>query len=180
MPVFPSVEWFDAIKNIVKNDPAFRQHGTVDANVGVKVEHKVYEIKFEAFECTGVREASENDLRDMDFWLELPYDQWKDMLTNIRQHGAADLSHTMNTIDLNTPDGAGIPIEQRNAKEVTHVGGAQLAATGALIWNPAFDVTPHHFISGIITERGIFRAPYLESLRAAFEAEPAVDAHSGY
>ena len=89
MPVFPSVEWFDAIKNIVNNDPAFRQLGTVDATVGVKVEHKVYEIKFEAFECTGVREASENDLRDMDFWLELPYDQWKDMLTNIRQHGAA-------------------------------------------------------------------------------------------
>ena len=105
MPVFPSVEWFDAIKNIVNNDPAFRQLGTVDATVGVKVEHKIYELKFEAFECTGVREAREQDLRDMDFWLELPYDQWKDMLTNIRTNGAADLSHTMNTIDLNTPEG---------------------------------------------------------------------------
>ena len=49
MPVFPSVEWFDAIKNIVNNDPAFRQLGTVDATVGVKVEHKIYELKFEAF-----------------------------------------------------------------------------------------------------------------------------------
>src|SRR5439155_1320681 len=87
MPVFPSVEWFDAIKNIVNNDPAFRQLGTFDATMGVKVEHKIYELKFEAFECTGVREGGENDLRDMDFWLELPYDQWKDMLTNIRQHG---------------------------------------------------------------------------------------------
>ena len=80
----------------------------------------------------------------------------------------------LSTIDLNTPDGSRIPIEERNAKEVTHMGGTQLAASGALIWNPAFDVTPHRFINGIITERGIFRAPYTESLRAAFDAEPAV------
>ena len=63
----------------------------------------------------------------------------------------------LSTIDLNTPDGAHIPIEERNAREVTHVGGAQLAPDGALVWNPAFDVTPHRFIAGIITERGIFR-----------------------
>jgi methylthioribose-1-phosphate isomerase len=80
----------------------------------------------------------------------------------------------LSTIDLNTSDGSRIPIEERNAKEVTHVGGTELVASGALVWNPAFDVTPHRFISGIITERGIFRAPYIESLRAAFAAEPAV------
>ncbi len=78
----------------------------------------------------------------------------------------------LSTIDLNTPDGSRIPIEERNAKEVTHLGGTQLAASGALVWNPAFDVTPHRFISGIITERGIFRAPYTESLRAAFDTAP--------
>jgi len=78
----------------------------------------------------------------------------------------------LSTIDLNTPDGSRIPIEERNAREVTHVAGTQLAATGSLIWNPAFDVTPHHFISGIITERGIFREPYTESLRAAFDKTP--------
>ena len=80
----------------------------------------------------------------------------------------------LSTIDLKTSDGSRIPIEERNTREVTHVAGTQLAATGALIWNPAFDVTPHRFISGIITERGICRAPYTESLRAAFDAEPAV------
>jgi methylthioribose-1-phosphate isomerase len=84
-----------------------------------------------------------------------------------REHGipfyvAAPLS----TIDLGTPDGAAIPIEERTSKEVTHVGGAQLAPDGARVWNPAFDVTPHHLIAGIITERGICRAPYAESLRA--------------
>ena len=105
MPVFPSVEWFNAIKDIVNNDPAFRQLGTVDCVVGAKVGSKIYELTFEAFECTNVREAGENDLRDMDFWLEQSYDGWKDMLTNIRTHGAADLSHTLNTIDLNIPEG---------------------------------------------------------------------------
>jgi methylthioribose-1-phosphate isomerase len=82
----------------------------------------------------------------------------------------------LSTIDLNTPDGSGIPIEERNAKEVTHVAGSQVAATGAHIWNPAFDVTPNHLIAGIITERGIFRAPYLESLKRAFELPVPVTA----
>jgi methylthioribose-1-phosphate isomerase len=87
-----------------------------------------------------------------------------------REHGipfyvAAPLS----TVDLKTTDGSRIPIEERNAKEVTHIKGAQLAADGALIWNPAFDITPHHLIAGIITERGICRPPYTESLRRSFE-----------
>jgi len=75
----------------------------------------------------------------------------------------------LSTIDLNTPDGSHIPIEERHAREVTHVKTTQLAPAGARVWNPAFDVTPHHLIAGIITERGIFRAPYTESLKRAFE-----------
>jgi methylthioribose-1-phosphate isomerase len=77
----------------------------------------------------------------------------------------------LSTIDLDTPDGDHIPIEERNAREVTHVGASQLAPAGAHVWNPAFDVTPHEYIAGIITERGIFRAPYSESLKAAFAVE---------
>jgi methylthioribose-1-phosphate isomerase len=75
----------------------------------------------------------------------------------------------LSTIDLDTPDGSRIPIEQRNAREVTHVRGSQLTPAGALIRNPAFDITPHRFIAGIITDRGILRAPYIESLKRAFE-----------
>src|SRR6478609_9694628 len=86
---------------------------------------------------------------------------------NVPFYVAAPLS----TIDLNTPDGSRIPIEERSAREVTHVGGAQLAPEGALVWNPAFDVTPHRFITGIITEKGIFRAPFTESLARAFAGE---------
>jgi methylthioribose-1-phosphate isomerase len=89
---------------------------------------------------------------------------------NIPFYVAAPLS----TVDLNTADGDGIPIEERSAREVTHVGGSQLSPEGALVWNPAFDVTPHRFIAGIITERGIFRPPYIESLKRAFEVEPAL------
>jgi methylthioribose-1-phosphate isomerase len=80
----------------------------------------------------------------------------------------------LSTIDLNTPDGGSIPIEERNSREVTHLGGSQLTPDGALIRNPAFDVTPCKLITGIITERGIFRAPYTESLKRAFESEAAV------
>ena len=75
----------------------------------------------------------------------------------------------LSTIDLSTPDGSQIPIEERNPREVTHLGGQQLTPVGALIRNPAFDVTPHHLIAGIITERGILRPPYSESLARAFE-----------
>src|SRR5262249_45531042 len=78
----------------------------------------------------------------------------------------------LSTIDLKTPDGSLIPIEERNAREVTRIGNAQMTPEGAAIWNPAFDVTPHRLIAGIITEGGIFRAPYVETLRAAFGLQP--------
>jgi methylthioribose-1-phosphate isomerase len=75
----------------------------------------------------------------------------------------------LSTVDLDTPDGTHIPIEERSAREVTHVGPSQVAPTGAHVWNPAFDVTPSEFIAGIITERGIIRPPYVETLKRAFE-----------
>ena len=82
-----------------------------------------------------------------------------------KEHGipfyvAAPLS----TVDLATPDGSGIPIEERPEREVTHVGSSRITPEGARIRNPAFDVTPAKYISAIITERGIARAPFAESL----------------
>lgn len=68
------------------------------------------------------------------------------------------------TIDLATPDGDAIPIEERAAREVTHVGATQLAPDGAHVRNPSFDVTPHKYITAIITERGIFKAPFTDTL----------------
>ena len=74
----------------------------------------------------------------------------------------------LSTIDLSTPDGDHIPIEERDQREVSHLGASQLTPVGAKIRNPAFDVTPHRYITGIITERGILRPPYAESLKQAF------------
>src|SRR5215207_1310422 len=74
----------------------------------------------------------------------------------------------LSTIDLSTADGDHIPIEERDQREITHLGSARLTPEGVKIRNPAFDVTPHRYITSIITERGIFRAPYGESLRHAF------------
>ncbi len=70
----------------------------------------------------------------------------------------------ISTVDLETPDGSKIPIEQRNAREVTHIGGKQMVPDGVEIENPAFDVTPAKYVAAIITERGIARAPYEQSL----------------
>jgi methylthioribose-1-phosphate isomerase len=69
------------------------------------------------------------------------------------------------TIDMSTPDGSGIPIEQRSPREVTHLAGKQLTPDGVAIENPAFDVTPHQYVTAIITERGVLRPPYADALR---------------
>ncbi len=69
------------------------------------------------------------------------------------------------TIDLATPTGDDIPIEERPQREVTHHAGKQLTPTGVGICNPAFDVTPARYVTAIVTERGVLRAPYAESLR---------------
>jgi methylthioribose-1-phosphate isomerase len=69
------------------------------------------------------------------------------------------------TIDLATATGEAIPIEERPAVEVTHHGGKQLTPNGVGICNPAFDVTPAKYVSAIVTERGVLRAPYGESLK---------------
>jgi len=74
------------------------------------------------------------------------------------------------TIDLTVPSGAAIPIEERAAEEVTHVGDTALAPAGVPVFNPAFDVTPAKYITGIITEEGVCYRPFEVSLRAAKEA----------
>jgi methylthioribose-1-phosphate isomerase len=77
------------------------------------------------------------------------------------------------TIDLNLPDGDHIPIEERDATEVTHVGATVIAPAGVPVYNPAFDVTPHRYLTGIVTEEGICYPPFTHSLRQAKEAAEA-------
>jgi methylthioribose-1-phosphate isomerase len=76
----------------------------------------------------------------------------------------------LSTIDLQIPSGEEIPIEERDTREVTHMRDHRLAPEGIEVHNPAFDVTPHELITAIITDRGVARPPYTESLRRLFES----------
>jgi methylthioribose-1-phosphate isomerase len=94
-----------------------------------------------------------------------------------REHGvpfycAAPLS----TIDRACPDGAGIPIEERPVREVTHVGEVQLAPAGITVRNPAFDVTPARLLDALITEVGVVRAPFGPGIEAQFRDYPPQNA----
>jgi methylthioribose-1-phosphate isomerase len=75
----------------------------------------------------------------------------------------------VSTIDLSLSSGADIPIEERSPHEVTHVLGTRIAPEGVKVANPAFDVTPHRYVTAIITEKGVFREPYEEGLRTTVD-----------
>jgi methylthioribose-1-phosphate isomerase len=75
----------------------------------------------------------------------------------------------VSTVDLTLPTGDRIPIEERDAREVTHIREQRLSPEGVAVQNPAFDVTPNELIAAIITDRGVARTPYTESLRKLIE-----------
>ncbi len=103
--VFPSVEWFQALQQLVNVDPEFRRLGSIDAAMGVKVGSRVFVVVFEAFECIEVRDGSEADLNDLDFYLELSEADWRELVENTKANGGADRRHTLNTLDLTANDG---------------------------------------------------------------------------
>lgn len=76
----------------------------------------------------------------------------------------------LSTIDLQTPTGAEIPIEERSAEEITEGFGKRTAPQGVKVYNPAFDITPHEYVTAIITEKGIVEAPFEENLRKLFQS----------
>jgi methylthioribose-1-phosphate isomerase len=71
----------------------------------------------------------------------------------------------VSTIDFSLKSGEQIPIEERSPEEVTHIKGIRVAPEGVKVFNPAFDVTPHRYVSAIITEEGVARKPYRQSLK---------------
>jgi methylthioribose-1-phosphate isomerase len=78
-----------------------------------------------------------------------------------REHGIPFyVAAPWSTVDLNTATGAGIPIEERSATEVTHIGSTQVVPDGATVRNPAFDVTPHRYVTAIVTDRGVVQPPF--------------------
>ncbi len=104
---FPSIGWFNALRDIINDDDAYKHIGTCDAVVGVKVPDakKFFLLTFEAFEVLEAQEVSEAEAEGSDFWLEMPDAGWREMIENIKENGKADLHHTLNTIDLEDPEG---------------------------------------------------------------------------
>ena len=97
---FPSLAWFQALQSLVNEDAGYRQFGTVDADMGVKVADDVYIITFEAFECKAVRAGNEYDLINVDFFIEMEPGAWREMLENIKAHGGAEASQTLVSLDM--------------------------------------------------------------------------------
>jgi methylthioribose-1-phosphate isomerase len=93
-----------------------------------------------------------------------------------REHGVPFyVAAPLTTLDLSLESGEEIPIEERDAREVTHIRDHQLAPEGINVHNPAFDVTPHQFITAIITDKGVARPPFVESLKKLFEPQTDAD-----
>ncbi len=105
MPVFPSVEWFESVRQTANDDSGFKALGVCDANMGVKVEDRSFKVSFRAFQCESVEEIDDDGLLSVDFFLEMDHPQWRSLIENIRKHDGADAEHTMNTLDLGRPRG---------------------------------------------------------------------------
>ena len=105
MPQFPSVEWFEALRDTVQDDPHWRDFGMMDCAMGVNVGETTIKLVFDGFEIPEIADISDRASdEDLDFTLVMSTDRWQEMLQNIQQNGHADLHHTLNTIDLESPE----------------------------------------------------------------------------
>lgn len=96
---FPSVEWFSALRDLVNDDPGFRKLGTCDARAAFQVGDRCYEVLFEAFQVSEIRDIAPDEARrSADFILEMPVEAWRELVENIRSNGGADPRHTLNTL----------------------------------------------------------------------------------
>ena len=105
MPDFPSVEWFEAVRESANADSQFTSQGTVNCVMGVKVGDSAFAVTFEGFECAAVEAVNEGELRDLDFYIDMSPDEWRDLLDNITANGGSDSAHTLNILDLTMPSG---------------------------------------------------------------------------
>ena len=105
MPEFPSVEWFEAVRECANTDSQFTSQGTVNCVMGVKAGDAAFVLTFEGFECAAVKATAEGELRDLDFYIDMSPAEWRELLDNIAVNGGADSAHTLNTLDLTIPSG---------------------------------------------------------------------------
>jgi len=107
MAAFPSVGWFDEVRGVFNANEAYRGAGGGHCNcvAGFKIGERVFVVTFEGVECSDAVETDGSALEDVDFYLEMSADDWREMVANIADNGSADLHHTLNTLDLDRADG---------------------------------------------------------------------------
>lgn len=104
---FPSVEWLNEVRAVFNANEEYHGAGggACEAIVGIKVGERNFQVIFEGLECIDAREIEDAGLADMDFYLELQPDEWREMIENIKANGSAGLDYTLNTLDLSQEEG---------------------------------------------------------------------------
>jgi len=107
MPEFPSVKWFDEVRKVYNADDAYRGAGGGQCNChcAIKVGKRIFALDFEGFEVTAVREVGPAELAAVDFYLEMALPDWQAVVRDIAENDGASLDFTLNTLDLNRPEG---------------------------------------------------------------------------
>jgi hypothetical protein len=104
MPSFPSVEWFQAAADLLNKSDSFKRLGTCDAEMGVRVGEKFFEIDFEAFEVKSIKTIDAARAEDLDFTLVQAPEAWKAMIEDIKKNGRATHDYTLNSLDLKSDE----------------------------------------------------------------------------
>ena len=119
MAVFPSVDWFDEVRSVFNADDRYRGAGGGYCNcvAGLRIAERVFVLSFDGFECSAAAEGDDAALDDVDFYLEMPVEEWRDMVANIAANGGADLHHTLNTLDLDREDGLATSVHGDQVRE---------------------------------------------------------------
>jgi hypothetical protein len=107
MAEFPSEKWFNEVRKVYNADDAYRGAGGGQCNCrsAIKVGGRIFLLVFEGFEVSEAREVAKPELESVDFYLEMPGRDWQAMVRDIAENGSASLHYTLNTLDLNRPDG---------------------------------------------------------------------------
>jgi hypothetical protein len=105
--LFPSAEWFNEVRDVFNNDERYHGAGggACHCTSAMKVGKRVFLVTFEGEECAEITEADTVALDDVDFYLDMPLEDWREMVKDIAANGGASLDHTLNTLDLNRAEG---------------------------------------------------------------------------
>ena len=107
MPMFPSEEWFNAVRDVYNTDSSLHSGGGGECHTvsGFRIGDEDYLITFDGLMITEIRLANKDEMKDTDFIIDMPTETWTDMLQDIQEHGQASARHTINSIDLSAVDG---------------------------------------------------------------------------